>query len=131
LRYQLCRWYDLYPRLSFALTLLQLAPVSMQTEAIDSLKHLLGKTVIQGTLFTEDFVRDAVEVPEHAPLLRNRWYDNNKGAASAMELLKSSPEFVKNQVADLLLVLLASKADSPTQQTSLIQNVSSKTDINE
>lgn len=40
-----------------------------------------------------------------------RWYDDNQATISTLKILKNSPEFVKYQVADLLLDLLASESD--------------------
>ncbi|MEM0951176.1 MAG: hypothetical protein AAGI66_03420 [Cyanobacteria bacterium P01_H01_bin.74] len=109
--YQLCRWYDLYPRLSFALKLLYLSPATVQAKANHQLIILLKKTV-ENELVNQppDHVSNTTEpkqinLTENSPA-QNRWYDDSSDSTNAFEVLKKAPDFVKHQVADLLLNFL-------------------------
>jgi hypothetical protein len=99
--YQLCRWYDPYPRLAFALKLLYLAPGALQTRASRELRHFLAEQ--WGATPTEKILREL-----KANSRGQRWYDEDMETAHTVELLKSSPEFLKSRVADTLLGILTS-----------------------
>jgi hypothetical protein len=97
--YQLCRWYDPYPRLAFALKLLYLAPGSLQNRAAQELQRFLG----------EDWGSAATEKARHAAETNpkgKRWYDEDFDTAQAVELIKISPESMKSRAADTLLEIL-------------------------
>ncbi len=98
--YQLCRWYDPYPRLAFALKLLYLAPGNLQAQATRELQHFLDEN--WGAVQTERALYNASAKPKG-----NRWYDEDQETAQAVELIRNSPEFLKSQVADTLLGILS------------------------
>jgi hypothetical protein len=93
--YQLCRWYDPYPRLAFALKLLYLAPQTLKARAtrelISYLDEQLGWDLVEASL----------------PIRGGRWYDEDQQTAQAVELLRNSPESLKSRAADALLEILA------------------------
>jgi len=100
--YQLCRWYDPYPRLAFALKLLYLAPGAMQIRAARQLQR---------------FLDEAWDIPEQERVLYHvtttgkgqRWYDEVLETAHTVELIKNSPEFLKSRAADTLLAILSAE----------------------
>lgn len=100
--YQLCRWYDPYPRLAFALKLLYLAPGALQVHASRELRRFL--TDQWGATHTEKVLKDLTSKTKG-----QRWYDEDLETAQAVELLKSSPEFLKSRVADTLLEILCAE----------------------
>ncbi len=98
--YQVCRWYDPYPRLAFALKLLYLAPQPLQVKAAHSLESFF-----QENLGLRRILKSAA--PLHAlPDIGKRWYDNSEATSQAVELLKTCPESLKSQIADRLLQVL-------------------------
>lgn len=101
--YQPCRWYDPYPRLAFALKLLSLAPGVIQTKAARQLK----RSVVEA--WDSPQARKAL-VSMKIKLNGNRWYDEDRETAQAVELLKNSPDFLKSQVADTLLEILMAES---------------------
>ena len=102
--YHLCRWYDPYPRLAFALKLLYLAPSTVQTRVSRQLRRFLAEQ--WGATQTER-ISQAVKALSNG----KRWYDQDPDTAFLMELLRSSPAFLKSRVADTLLEILC--ANSP------------------
>lgn len=104
--YQLCRWYDPYPRLSFALKLLYLAPGALQERASAELQKFLeehwGSASTERVLY--GYALDELEA--HGP--GKRWYDQKPDTAKTVELIKNSPESLKSQAADTLLAILGS-----------------------
>lgn len=99
--YQLCRWYDPYPRLAFALKLLYLAPGALQNRASKELQHFLDEQ--WGTAATERVRYESAAKPKG-----QRWYDEDRDTAQTVELIKNSPEALKSRVADTLLAILTS-----------------------
>ena len=98
--YQLCRWYDPYPRLAFALKLLYLAPGTVQVKVAREVQHFLEEQ------WGSSHARKAIqEVKTKAK--GKRWYDEDLQTAQTVELLKNSPEFLKSRVADTMLEILA------------------------
>ena len=95
--YQSCRWYDPYPRLAFALKLLFLAPVRVQSEASAELRQFLLSNW-------------GMAQPDSAQR-GQRGYDQASGTAETVELLKNTPEALKSRAADTLLAILS--ADLP------------------
>lgn len=101
--YQLCRWYDPYPRLAFALKLLSLAPGSMRTEATRHMRRFLVEQ------WDTPQVRKAlleIKVKRQG----KRWYDADEETAQTVELLRRSPEYLKGRVADTLLEILGAES---------------------
>jgi hypothetical protein len=98
--YQLCRWYDPYPRLAFALKLLYFAPSPVQVQAARQLKRFLEEE--WGTAHARKALQEV-----RAKAKGKRWYDEDLETAQAVELLKNSPEFLKSRVADTLLAILS------------------------
>lgn len=98
--YQLCRWYDPYPRLAFALKLLYLAPGTMQAHAARELQRFLGE---------HWDLPEGEEAPETTPEKPkgNRWYDEYLETANTVELIKNGPERLKSLAADKLLAILS------------------------
>ena len=94
--YQVCRWYDPYPRLSFALKLLYLAPEQLRERVIQRvmglLNHPLGKN-------------SRASRPSG-----NRWYDRSESAACFVEVLKQSPDSLKQLSAEQILESLTDLA---------------------
>jgi hypothetical protein len=103
LSYQLCRWYDPYPRLAFALKLLYLAPGGLQVRASKELRRFL--TEQWGAVHIEKMLQGF-----KSRLNGKRWYDEDVETAQTVELLRQSPEFLKSRVADTLLEILCSEA---------------------
>lgn len=104
--YQLCRWYDPYPRLAFALKLLYLAPGAVQTRASRELQRFIEEQ--WGAPHARKALQE-IKVTSRG----NRWYDEDPETAQTVELLKNSPEFLKSRVADTLLEILASDPAQP------------------
>ena len=98
--YQLCRWYDPYPRLAFALKLLYFAPAPVQVRAARQLKRFLEEEWGSGQ------ARKALQDMK-SKAKGKRWYDEDWETAQAVELLKNSPEFLKSRVAETLLAILS------------------------
>lgn len=103
--YQLCRWYDPYPRLAFALKLLYLAPGALQVQASRELRDFL--TEQWGAKHTEQVLQE-LKSKERG----KRWYDEDLETAHTVELLKTSPAFLKSRVADTLLEILCTEQPS-------------------
>ena len=101
--YQLCRWYDPYPRLAFALKLLYLAPGGLQLQSLQAMRRCLNEQ--WGARQTE---RHLHALPAYA--LGKRWYDVDADTARTVELLRNSPEFLKTRAADTLLEILGAEA---------------------
>ena len=101
--YQLCRWYDPYPRLAFALKLLYLAPGPVQTKVARELQHFL-----EDQWGTPQARKALNEVRSKAK--GNRWYDEDYETSQTVELLKNSPESLKSTVADTLLAILMAQS---------------------
>lgn len=101
--YQLCRWYDPYPRLAFALKLLYLVPGHVQTKVARELR---------GVLEQEWGVAQARKALQEvrAKAKGNRWYDEDFETSQTVELLKNSPETLKSRVADTLLEILMAQS---------------------
>ncbi len=104
--YQLCRWYDPYPRLAFALKLLYLAPGAVQARASRELQRFIEEQ------WGASHARKALQEIK-ATSGGKRWYDEDPETAQTVELLKNSPEFLKSRVADTLLEILASDQPQP------------------
>ncbi|MEB3287987.1 MAG: hypothetical protein VKJ04_10850 [Vampirovibrionales bacterium] len=115
--FQKCRWYDPYPRLSFALKLLSLAPqpvrarcwhmILEETEA--ALSRLLQDASAERTLdrlmdgwLLEQSADAELSGERRRPLLAET---ENLGLR-ALLLLKNSPDAVKGQVTGKLLAIL-------------------------
>ena len=101
--YQLCRWYDPYPRLAFALKLLYLAPGHVQTKVARELQGFL-----EGEWGTAQARKALQEV--RSKTKGNRWYDEDYETSQTVELLKNSPESLKSRVADTLLEILMAQS---------------------
>lgn len=99
--YQSCRWYDPYPKLAFALKLLYLAPGSLQVQASQELQKFLLENLGTGS---------AHATHELLGIQGHRWYDETAGTAKTVELIKNSPDGLKNRVADTLLEILSGKS---------------------
>lgn len=97
--YHVCRWYDPYPRLAFALQMLSLAPPAIQTQVSRQLHCFLVDQ--WGATQTERVLNRA-----HLFSSGKRWYDADPQTAFTLELIKSSPQLLKHRVADTLLELL-------------------------
>jgi hypothetical protein len=97
-----CRWYDAYPRLSFALQLLSLAPSSLRS-AIDH--DLLD--FVQQSLPSPSDTSPAHHTARRAlvPMKHHRWYDapGREDVGKAIALLEQSPETIKRQFAERVL----------------------------
>lgn len=103
--YQLCRWYDPYPRLAFALKLLYLAPGAVQVKAARELQRFMEEH------WETSHARKVLQ--EIRTTSRGkRWYDEDQETFQAVELLKNSPEYLKSRVADTLLEILSSDTAS-------------------
>ncbi len=100
LSYHLCRWYDPYPRLAFALQMLSLAPSTIQGQVARQLHCFLVED--WGATQT-----DRISNRVHLFSAGKRWYDANPDTAFTLELIKSSPQLLKNRVADRLLEILS------------------------
>lgn len=98
--YQLCRWYDPYPRLAFALKLLYLAPGNLQAKVAQELRSFLDEQ--WGTQHTERLLYETL-----GKRPGNRWYDEDLETAHTVELIKNSPDTLKTTVADTLLAILS------------------------
>lgn len=107
--YQLCRWYDPYPRLAFALKLLYFAPVAVRTQVSRQLRRFLAEH--WGATQTDRVAQTACALIDDG----KRWYDHDPDTAFLMELLRSSPEFLKSRVADTLLEILCADALEPLE----------------
>jgi hypothetical protein len=89
--YQVCRWYDPYPRLAFALKLLYFAPIELR-EAV--MRELAGILDLQMGTLKPDI---------HPVSTGNLWYDDSLQTAKTVELLKQSPEPLKIFCTEKLL----------------------------
>ncbi|MCE3236657.1 MAG: hypothetical protein K0Q50_2848 [Vampirovibrio sp.] len=103
--YQLCRWYDPYPRLAFALKLLYLAPGAVQVKAARELQRFMEEH------WETSQARKAIQEIK-VTSRGKRWYDEDPETFQTVELLKNSPEFLKSRVADTLLEILSSDSAS-------------------
>ncbi len=101
--YQLCRWYDPYPRLAFALKLLYLAPGGVQAKVARELQRFLEEQ--WGTSQARKALQEV-----RSKARGNRWYDEDYETAQTVELLKNSPESLKSRVADTLLEILVAQS---------------------
>lgn len=104
MRYQNCRWYDVYPSLSFVLKLVRLLPAETQTLFGERLNDFLSHRVVQSL---------ALENSEYAA--GNRWYDEVPVLMAGLERLKQAPQSVKVQSSDFLLQLMKD-AEVPSSQ---------------
>lgn len=102
--YQLCRWYDPYPRLAFALKLLYLSPSYVQTNVARELMRFMEEQWGMAQ------VRKVLKELRTTPTKGNRWYDEDHETAETVELMKNSPEYVKSRVADTLLEILMAQS---------------------
>ena len=101
--YQLCRWYDPYPRLAFALKLLYLAPGPMQNKASRALLSFLDEQ------WEAPQARRAFQEMRSKPTGK-RWYDEDYDIYQTVELLKNSPEPLKSRLAEKLLEILMAQS---------------------
>ena len=101
--YQLCRWYDPYPRLAFALKLLYLSPGGIQSNVARELRRFLEEE--WGTLQTRKALQEIC-----ARAKGNRWYDEDLETAQTVELLRNSPDSLKSRAADILLEILMAQS---------------------
>lgn len=98
--YQLCRWYDPYPKLAFAFKMLYFAPDSLQLRAMAEIQRFVDK---QSEMEPEQRRSSKAYEPYKAC---NRWYDGHSETAKTVELIKNSPETLKKRVGDELLAIL-------------------------
>jgi hypothetical protein len=100
--YQLCRWYDPYPKLAFALKMLYFAPGSVQRRAMAEVQRFVDEQW--------ETVHVQRQLQEKKPFLRgNRWYDTHAETAKTVELIKNSPDKLKQRVGEALLTILAAE----------------------
>lgn len=100
--YHYCRWYDPYPKLAFALKMLYFAPGSLQIKAMQTIKQLVESNW------------EAVQLQRHLQTVKpvprgKRWYDSQENTAKTVDLIKESPDILKEQVADELLFILSAE----------------------
>ncbi|MDX2083835.1 MAG: hypothetical protein SFZ03_00400 [Candidatus Melainabacteria bacterium] len=102
--YRHCRWYDPYPKLSFALKLFYLAPAFQRAQVIGRLQYFLEHQLGLGPLS---------QVLNYSNADRQRWSDRMDASAQILEMLKHGPESLKQVSADKLLELLGESTKSP------------------
>jgi hypothetical protein len=98
--------------LAFALKLLYLAPAVVQARVSRQLRRFLAEQ--WGATQTERVARVACALADDG----KRWYDQDPDTAFLMELLRSSPAFLKSRVADTLLEILCADAPEPLEAVS-------------
>jgi hypothetical protein len=91
MRYQSCRWYDVYPKLAFVLRLIRLIPHEKQMLLGERLNDYLDNRTIQ-------VLKDLQGIPRG-----NRWYDDVETLVEGLERLKGAPHSVKQQSTDFLI----------------------------
>ncbi len=96
------RWYDPYPKLSFALQLLDLAPGQLQSQATMAMLEMLDGYYDEELIA---LVNSHQDTTQHGS--SNRRGDHVTPRRKVDALLKDCPETIKNQAADLLLRHLA------------------------
>lgn len=96
------RWYDPYPKLSFALQLLDLAPGQLQSQATMAMLEMLDDYYDEALMALVHSHQDTTQ-----SRLSNRRGDHVTPRRKVDALLKDCPESIKNQAADLLLRHLA------------------------
>ncbi|MBX2861828.1 MAG: hypothetical protein KTR14_11390 [Vampirovibrio sp.] len=98
-QYHPCRWYDPYPRLAYALKLMYFAPKVLQEKAVKELSSLLVSH------FATPFKQP--EKPDYkSNFAGNRWYDVSDEATETVEMLKLSPDSLKELSANQLIETL-------------------------
>jgi hypothetical protein len=102
--YQVCRWYDAYPRLAFAMRLLGLAPSAVREQVLRELgafleRHYHGKAAQW---------RQGVAAADQSASTRRgkRRSDGSDETLRVLEQLRYSPAAVKAASADRILLLL-------------------------
>src|SRR5689334_20142471 len=98
--YQLCRWYDPYPKLAFALKMLYLAPGSLQQRAMAEIQRFVNEQCESLP------AQNRLPKEEKAEQACNRWYDLHRETAKTVELIKNGSETLKKRVGDELLAIL-------------------------
>lgn len=98
--YQLCRWYDPYPKLAFALKMLYFAPDGLQRKALAEMRRFVDEQ------WETAYLR---QIQEKQPQQGggNRWYDTHAQSAKTFELLKNGPDTLKHRVGEALLTILS------------------------
>jgi hypothetical protein len=100
--YQLCRWYDPYPKLAFALKMLYFAPGSLQRRAMAEVRRFVDSHW--------ETVHLQRQLQEKKPQPRgSRWYDVHDETAKTVELIKNSPDTLKHRVGEALLTILSNE----------------------
>lgn len=94
--YQFGRWYDAYPRLKLALSLLEWAPDRLREHAFSHLS----------TALTGRFGRKALSPVTLPGQQGRRWYDDTEEGAWLLEVLRHSPPLTKHQAGEQLLAVL-------------------------
>lgn len=92
MRYQQCRWYDIYPGLAFVLKLIRLMPEEKQSFVGNRLNQYLSYRSVTDTIIVKE--------------KGNRWYDQVPSLLEGLERLKSAPHPVKQQSTEFLIRLL-------------------------
>ena len=101
--YQLCRWYDPYPQLAFALKMLYFAPRNLQTKAMTEIQKFVDEQW--------ETVHIQRQLQATKPQSKgNRWYDVHAETAKTVELIKNSPENLKQRIGETLLAILTAEA---------------------
>lgn len=102
--YQRCRWYDDYPQLKLALSLLELAPAWVKQAAFSYVSTSLGKRFGYRAL-------EVLETGQMKPFSRGRrWYDETALGSNLLELVRMSPPMTKHQAGEQLLAALSASA---------------------
>ena len=100
--YQLCRWYDPYPKLAFALKMLYFAPDTLQRRAMQEISRFVDEQ------WETVHVQRQIQAKKPQPR-GNRWYDSHDETAKTVELIKNSPDALKQRVGETLLTILAAE----------------------
>jgi hypothetical protein len=93
-----CRWYDPFPRLAFAMQMLYLSPDAVREGVTRELSQELCERI-------------GLEDASSPPLrVGHRWYDRSLELCKLFELIKHSPDGLKEFAAERILDSLERKA---------------------